>query len=769
MNSTQVIFFLLIVTASFLMTINKSQYKITEWESEFREAGEPYAARGQLRRVAQQAWDIQAQDEPSAAFQLAYAACENDFRGLQLLFAQSKALSGKAVDSGEKFDDFLFHWMGLREAAVQGAAELTPEERELVTAYATGMNHYAATHSDQILHGVLYPITEEDIVAHYYYLIQDIVHLKSLATVMWSGAKGIPVIPRQEEPLSHQDYERIIRQHLENKIADLKKEPTGAPKGSTAYAMGPGRASEGQTFLAINPHQKWAGEDSESSYFRVTIRTETGWRFTGLALPGLPVPLMGHNTNLGWAHTVNHPDLIDLFVLDVNPANPDEYRYDDKWIPFEKRHVEMPTWIANVIPWTLHKEILSSVYGPVVRMDDKHVMALSYSGFDSSLAHFVGQYFDMSRASTWEEWLQAHQLSAMPLMSTVYADHEGNIYYHYGARTPKRDDRYVWRFAVPADSSDSRWGEYFTYQELPHVLNPSSHFLYDCNSSPFYVSLNSSDRVDMTNYPPALELDARLNNRALRFHELLAEMENQVSWEAFCDLKYDWTYSSDSLVAQYVQRLIAECDRALRLERPWAKGLSHERLEEAKTALEEWDYQADVNNTRAALPILTVSPFLQADVWSPDPAPWVDGHFEMVLERFHSVIHRLQTSFGRLDVPWGRVHRLIREGMYDIPMAGGPDLLYNHRGQPYNDILRITSGDNLFFFVSWNAEGYLTRSQVGDIYFEAASARENHSDPARQLRATSLLQELSPLEEMPPQEDQPISPQAQDGAPTHSF
>ena len=56
MNSTQVIFFLLIVTASFLMTINKSQYKITEWESEFREAGEPYAARGQLRRVAQQAW-----------------------------------------------------------------------------------------------------------------------------------------------------------------------------------------------------------------------------------------------------------------------------------------------------------------------------------------------------------------------------------------------------------------------------------------------------------------------------------------------------------------------------------------------------------------------------------------------------------------------------------------------------------------------------------------------------------------------------------------
>ena len=304
----------------------------------------------------------------------------------------------------------------------------------ILRGYAAGINYYAAEHSKAVLHNSIYPITEFDIAAHFLFTVQDFVHLESLASMLLSGQPlPIPLSEFSEEPLSHRDYAKLVQSKLQEQMA-----PQEESKGSTAYAMAPSRA-DGSTFLAINPHQTWKGLNSLISYYLVTIHTSSGWNFTGLALPGIPVPLMGHNPFLGWAHTINHPDLIDIFSLRLNPQDNNEYWFDGKWIPFERRTVRIASWLWNTIPWTFEKEIISSRFGPAVRVvGEDTAIALSFSGFDSSTLYFVSQYVAMGKATSVEDWENGYHISAMPMMNALYADHNGTILHHYGATLPVR-------------------------------------------------------------------------------------------------------------------------------------------------------------------------------------------------------------------------------------------------------------------------------------------------------------------------------------------
>ena len=54
----------------------------------------------------------------------------------------------------------------------------------------------------------------------------------------------------------------------------------------------------------------------------------------GGLFPGTPFPTIGTNENLGWTHTYNYPDLIDVFQMEINPENENQYKYDEEWVDF---------------------------------------------------------------------------------------------------------------------------------------------------------------------------------------------------------------------------------------------------------------------------------------------------------------------------------------------------------------------------------------------------------------------------------------------------
>ncbi|KAK6020012.1 hypothetical protein OSTOST_14340, partial [Ostertagia ostertagi] len=113
--------------------------------------------------------------------------------------------------------------------------------------------------------------------------------------------------------------DNALPQILGGRLATI---PGFQPEGSNAFAFHPSRTTTGEAFLAINAHQPLEGP---TAFYEAHVQTEQGWNMLGGLLAGGCVILHGTNENLGWAHTVNYPDKIDIYQLEMNPANKNQY------------------------------------------------------------------------------------------------------------------------------------------------------------------------------------------------------------------------------------------------------------------------------------------------------------------------------------------------------------------------------------------------------------------------------------------------------------
>ena len=130
--------------------------------------------------------------------------------------------------------------------------------------------------------------------------------------------------------------------------------------GSNTHALLARRSTDNVTRLNINSHQPWSGP---VAWYEAHIKSEEGWNMSGGTFPGAPLILHGHNDHLGWAHTVNYPDGIDVYKLTMHPEKK-QYRYDDKWLDLEIKEVPL-TIDLGLFNLTLNKDAYHSVHGPV--------------------------------------------------------------------------------------------------------------------------------------------------------------------------------------------------------------------------------------------------------------------------------------------------------------------------------------------------------------------------------------------------------------------
>ncbi len=612
--------------------------------------------------------------DPDAAYGLAFAHAEDDFLTIQNVLLAAKGELARVYGKEGAPNDYMVKLLKVWEVVEEKyERDLSIEMRALCEAYADGLNHYASLKPEDVIPG-LFPITGKTIVAGFVHRTPLMFDLDKVMKNLFSETKP-SFAEMKSEKISRGKYSMVA---------------------SNVIVIGPDRSEDGFTRIAINSHQPWEGP---VTWYEAHVHSKEGWNMSGGLFPGSPVILKGHNPNLGWSHTVNQPDLIDVYELTLNPLNNNQYLLDGEWKNLDITSEVIKVKIWGPFYWSAKKEILGSVHGPVIRQPHG-TYAIRYAGLGE--IRQVEQWYKMNKSSHLGEFKQAMRMQAIPMFNTAYADKWGNIHYVYNALLPMRKEGYDWTGIIDGKESSLIWENYYRYDQLPQITNPSSGFIQNCNSTPFLATIGI-ENPPAVNYPLHTGIERFQTNRALRARETFG-MDDSISREEFYQYKFDVFYSKNSIMKHTLDRFLSEAEN------------ERGEIEPALQLLKNWNLSTDKENTAAALAILSIRP-------SHNPSLYVYD-YSQIREQLIETVHYLKENFGMIDVPWGQVLRL-RRGKVDLPLDGGPDVLRAIYSERQDDRELAYSGDCFMQIVEWDEQGNVFAESIHQF----GSATVNASSP----------------------------------------
>lgn len=611
------------------------------------------------------------------AFGFAYAHCEDDFATIQQVALAVRGQLAASEGRQAAVFDYLVHLFRIWETVnARYETDVPPDVRHVLEAYSDGVNYYAALHPREVTRGLL-PLTGKDIAAGFVFKLPFFYGIDKTLRKLSSPAKG------------GGDSKEAKQAYLFS--------GAGVPVGSNSAAVGPSRSADGATRLLVNSHQPYTGP---VAWYEAVLDSGEGWHVAGGFFPGSPFMLHGHNAHLGWANTVNEPDLVDVYKLTINPKNPNQYLLDGQWRDFERSDAKIRVKIWGPLVWTAHREVLHSVHGPVLK-NSQGAFAFRYAGIDEVRQPI--EYFRLNKARDLAEWRAAMQLQALPSLNFVYADEKGNIGYIYNGMFPVRQPGFDWQGVLPGDRSDLIWHSYLPFDRDPQIWNPPTGLVFNSNNTPFHATAPTGD-LDPKDFPPTMGIQTDMTNRAWRALETFGA-DSHITAQAFHKYKYDLAYSRRSEEEEIFRKVLA-MDPG-----------KDATLQHALDLLKHWDGETDVASRGAALAILTCEPVIIARM---------DGRTLPVEDALRDAIHTLQSHFGKIDPPWGEVNRL-RRGTVNDPVDGGPDTYRAVYGDKQPDgSLQAMAGDTLVMFVTWDKEGRLSSESIHQFGSATSNPKSKH-------------------------------------------
>lgn len=575
---------------------------------------------------------IYAVTDAEVAYGLAYAHAEDDFQTLQTSFLAGKSMLGRYSGKKGATIDYICHLLRCRDIVEEKyEQDISADYKKVLAGYCQGFNSYARHHPGEVLVKKLFPLTPKDMLA--YSLLQLSISC---------GA------------------DRALQQIFGGSVAVISN---FKPGGSNAYAFNSRKTTDGSTFLNINPHQPLEGP---VSWYEAHLCSNEGWNILGALFPCAPSILLGVNENLGWGHTVNNPDKLDVYQLEMNPENKLQYRFDNEWLTLEedKAHLKVKMYGLKI---GVKRKIWRSKYGPTV-VTDRGVFAIR----TGALMDIRGleQWYRMNKARNFTEFYKALQMGAIPGYNVMYADRFDTIYYLSNGKMPYREKGYNWRSTVPGNTSRTLWTRFHPINELPHYLNPASGCLFNSNHSPFNASARA-DNIREQDYDPTMSYENWDNNRSKRFMDLLAPLE-KISYEDFKRIKFD------RRLPQQLWYPGCKCDTLFLLDEK-----QYPAIADVILCLKQWDRLADVNS-KGATAFSIAFYYTVKQLAGPSAATYRNLSTATSVEVLTYVKDYLIKYFGKTDVPLGDYQKLVR-GDKVIPLPGIPDVIASMESEPWKD------------------------------------------------------------------------------------
>jgi penicillin amidase len=240
-------------------------------------------------------------------------------------------------------------------------------------------------------------------------------------------------------------------------------------EGSNNWTISGALTASGKPLLANDPHRVIG---LPSLRYMVHL-VAPGWDVIGAGEPGLPGVALGHNEHIAWGFTIFGLDQQDLYVEELNPANPFEYKTEGGWKTMEARKEVF--FVKGAAPTEV--DVKFTRHGPVLWEDGKRALALRWVGSEPGTAGYLAS-LTIDRAENWDQFEEAVARWKVPSENIVYADNAGNIGEHSAGLAPVRN----WTGLLPVPGHGNyNWTGFVPTAELPHLFNPKEGFVATAN------------------------------------------------------------------------------------------------------------------------------------------------------------------------------------------------------------------------------------------------------------------------------------------------
>ena len=561
---------------------------------------------------------IHGKSDADAVFGMIYAQAEDDFPRIEANYLTNLGRTAEA--EGEQAI-----WQDLRARLYVSESELkvyyakSPEPmRELMDAWAAGLNYFLATH----------PQVHPRVLRRFE---------PWMALSFTEGSIG-------------GDIERIDLRELEEFYSGKRTVASAAPdldqRGSNGIAIAPALTRDKKALLLINPHT--------SFFFRSELQmtSDEGLNAYGAATWGQFFIYQGFNPHTGWMHTSSGVDNVDEFAESIERSGKARcYRYGRSCNPIGNRPVTLRYRLKDGRLGSRSFTTYFTHHGPIIRSENGRWIAFSMM---NRPVEALQQSYYRTRASDFESFLRVAQLKANSSNNTIFASGKGEIAYLHPQFVPRRDNRF--NNTKPVDGSDpsTDWGSLHGLSELPNAVNPPNGWVQNTNTWPYRAAGEFSPRLER--YPKYMDTFGE-NFRGLHALQLLSGSRgwtlDRLQAAAFDSYQPGFASLVLPLIGAY-DALPKSDPRRTRLAAPIA-------------VLRGWNFRWNGESVAQSLAMFWGTELRKAL----NPPPNEPNNKSMMrlardtspgqkLTALEEAIGRLRRDFGRWQVPWGEINRFQR-------------------------------------------------------------------------------------------------------------
>jgi penicillin amidase len=285
--------------------------------------------------------------------------------------------------------------------------------------------------------------------------------------------------------------------------------------GSNDWAIAPSRSATGTSLVASDPHLSLS---APSVFWPVSIEVTVppggdatqNFDLGGIAFPGIPLIILGHNQNIAWGATVAGYDVSDAYDEQITPDGTGVI-FNGKTVPFqtvqEVINLESgPPVVYNVQIVPEHGPIIPNlVSGQILPATAKTGgISVKWTGLQPTTE--LQAVYALLYATDVDSARTALNQFEVGGQNWMLGDTAGNILWTSHCQVPTRDRRsFQWNastyqgnlpcFLLPGDGT-AEWTGFLADDLVPWVKNPQEGYISTANNDPIGVTLDNDPSND---------------------------------------------------------------------------------------------------------------------------------------------------------------------------------------------------------------------------------------------------------------------------------